>query len=137
MAKRKWLQSLDVSVGDDGLPLIEKYLAALTGEGLEIVRAYVTASSPPQVLVAAQPGKVAGLLLLACQVANGGGSVQITDTDNNVLAYWPTFADKTGPFVDSPLPGVGFVESPVGKGIAITSSCGVFGLAVGYRRAAP
>ncbi|MCG3178313.1 MAG: hypothetical protein BIFFINMI_00639 [Phycisphaerae bacterium] len=137
MAKRRWLQSVDLSVGDDGLPLIERYLAALSGDGLEIVRAYVSASAPAQVLVAGQPGKIAGLLLLACQTANGGGTVTLSDSDGVPLASWPSFADKTGPFIDAPLPGVGFVEAPAGKGIQIDSSCGVFGLAVGYRRAAP
>jgi len=136
MAKRKWLQSLDLSVGDDGLPLLEKYLAVLAGDGLEIVRANVSASYPAQTLVEGQSGKIAGLLLIACQTANGGGSVTLSDSDGNTLGSWPTFADKTGPFIDAPLPGVGFVEAPVGKGITISSGCGVFGLAVGYRRAA-
>jgi len=137
MAKRRWMQSVDVEVGDDGVPTFERLLKQLAGDGLEIVRSYVSASSPPQTLVAGQEGKVAGLLLLACQTANGGGSVVLYDTDNNVLASWPAFADKTGPFIDSPLPGVGFIEAPAGKGITIYSSCGVFGLAVGYRRVAP
>ena len=148
MAKRKWLQSVDLAVDDNGVPLIEQYLAKLEGiangiappAGWQIGRTKVgVGNTGPQEIVAGTDGTVAGLLQLLVVLKNNDDGITITDSDGNSLVDWPTMKVCTGPFVDPPAPFTPIVEAPAGKGLKIVTGWNVgeaWGLAIWCKRSA-